>query len=73
MNINLSDSVVSQVLKLQAIEEWRLGNYIRIDEKINKLRYLVSELVLASVLREIRTQQFNPPVEWKTNSNPDTI
>jgi hypothetical protein len=40
-----------------------MGNYIRIDEKINKLRYLVSELVMASVLREIRNQQSNPYIE----------
>jgi hypothetical protein len=28
---------------------------------------------MASVLREIRNQQSNPYIEWKTNSNPGTI
>jgi hypothetical protein len=63
MNIPIYEPVVAAVLKLQAIEEGRCGNYINIDQRVNTLRYLVSDLVMASVLREIRKQQSKPKIE----------
>lgn len=62
MQIPLSDSVVCEVLKLQAIEEGRMGNYINVDDRLDKLRYRVNELVMASVLREIRILKSNPRI-----------
>jgi len=66
MNIYLSDDIVAKVVKL--IEDWRI-----IDKKINKVRHLVSELVMESIINDVKTQQSNTPVEWEKDSNPDTI
>ncbi len=62
MLVPISDSVLSEILKLQAIEEGRRGNYIFVDSSIDKIRYRVSELVMASVLREVRRLQSNPRI-----------
>ena len=62
MNIPISDSVLKEVLKLQAIEEGRRGNYTNVDDKIDKVRYRVADLVMASVLREVRRLQANPQI-----------
>jgi hypothetical protein len=62
MLVPISDSVLSEILKLQAIEEGRRGNYIFMDSSIDKIRYRVSELVMASVLREVRRLQYNPRI-----------
>lgn len=65
MLVPISDSVLSEILKLQAIEEGRRGNYIFVDSSIDKIRYRVSDLVMASVLREVRRLQSNPRI-WDT-------
>lgn len=65
MEIPISDSVLRQVLKLQAIEEGRLGNYTHLDARLDKVRYRVADLVMASVLREVRRLQGNPQI-WST-------
>lgn len=57
MLIPVSDEVVKEYLKLQAVESWRLGNYTRIDERIDKFRYHVADLVLASLEKEINALQ----------------
>jgi len=62
MLVPISDSVLSEILKLQAIEEGRRGNYIFVDSSIDKIRYRVSDLVMASVLREVRRLQSNPRI-----------
>lgn len=66
MNIYLSDDIVAKVVKL--IEDWRV-----IDNKINKVRYLVSELVMESIISDIKTQKSDTQVEWEIDSNPDKI
>lgn len=65
MNILISDSVLREVLKLQAIEEGRMGNYTNLDARLDKVRYRVADLVMASVLREVRRLQANPQI-WST-------
>lgn len=62
MLVPISDSVLSEILKLQAIEEGRCGNYTNVDSYIDKTRYRVSDLVMASVLREVRRLQSNPRI-----------
>lgn len=62
MQFTLSDSVVREVLKLQAIEEWRQGNYTQVDEAVDKLRYRVADLVMGSVMRKIHELQSNPRI-----------
>lgn len=59
MLVQISDEVIAEVLKLQAVEEWRLGNYTKIDERIDKFRYMVSDLVMGSVMKEIHKLQWN--------------
>ena len=60
MNIPISEPVLREILKLQAIEDGRCGNYTNLDDSVDKLRYRVSDLVMGSVLREIRKLQSNP-------------
>lgn len=60
LTIELSEHVVTEILKLQAIEEGRMGNYTNVDQRLDKVRYRVNELLMASVLREIRKLQANP-------------
>lgn len=62
MEIPISDFVLKEVLKLQAIEEGRRGNYTNVDSSIDKIRYRVTDLVMASVLREVRRLQSNPRI-----------
>lgn len=62
MKIQISEPVLKEVLKLQAIEEGRRGNYTNVDDKIDKVRYRVADLVMASVLREVRRLQANPQI-----------
>jgi hypothetical protein len=53
-------------LKLQAVEEGRLGNYTKVDERIDKFRYAVSDLVMGSVLAELhRLQKYQLPYNPK--------
>lgn len=61
LTFTLSAPVVDQLLRLQAVEEGRMGNYTLVDKQLDKIRYRVADLVMASVLREIRNQQFNQP------------
>lgn len=56
-NIPISEPVLREFLKLQAIEEGRCGNYTNVDESIDKLRYRVNDLLMASVLREVKILQ----------------
>lgn len=63
MNIPISEPVLREILKLQAIEEGRCGNYTNLDDSVDKLRYRVSDLVMGSVLREIRKLQSNPRIQ----------
>ena len=59
MLIPISDEVIKEVLKLQAVEEWRLWNYTRIDDRIDKFRFHVSDLVMWAVMKEIHHLQWN--------------
>lgn len=68
INIPLSDEVVREVLKLQAIEEGRQGNYTNVDERVDKLRYRVADLVMGSVMRKIHELQANPRIWNSTDS-----
>lgn len=62
MLIPISDWVIQEVLKLQAVEEGRLWNYTKIDERIDKFRSHVSDLVMGSVIAEIhRLQKYQLP------------
>jgi len=62
MLVPISDSVLEEVLKLQAIEAGRCGNYANVDERIDKLRYRVADLVMGSVMRELHKLQSNPRI-----------
>ncbi len=62
MEIPISDFVLKEVLLLQALEEGRCGNYTNVDSFIDKTRYRVADLVMASVLREVRKLQANPQI-----------
>lgn len=46
MNIPISEPVLREILKLQAIEEGKCGNYTNLDADVDKLRYRVSDLVM---------------------------
>jgi len=62
MLIPISDWVIQEVLKLQAVEEGRLGNYTKVDERIDKFRSHVSDLVMWAVMVEIhRLQKYQLP------------
>jgi hypothetical protein len=67
LHITLSDSVLEKVLILQALEEWRSGNYTRIDEQVDKMRYRVNDLIMGAVFAELHHQQKQPKLnltEW---------
>lgn len=59
MLVPISDEVIKEVVKLQAIEEWRLGNYTRVDEQLDKFRYRVYDIVMWAVIKEIHQLQWN--------------
>lgn len=59
MLIPISNEVIQEVLKLQSVEEWRLGNYTKVDERIDKFRFHVSDLVMWAVMKEIHQLQWN--------------
>lgn len=46
LEITLSDAVAEDVRKLVSIEEGREGNWTRVDEMLDKLRYRVTDLVM---------------------------
>lgn len=57
MQINLSDRAVTLLLKVQAIDAWRTGNYSRISDRVDRLRYRVNDLVLTEIMKQIEEQQ----------------
>ena len=63
MQVNLCDKVVESLLHLEAMEEGRTGRFKNIEDreqKITLLRNLVSEMVLATILKEINFARNNP-------------
>lgn len=68
--IPLSDELTKEVLKLQAIEEWRVWNWELIDDKgLARLRSHVSDMVMGAVFWELHHQQQQPKLvlthNWK--------
>jgi hypothetical protein len=62
MLIPISDWVIQEVLKLQAVEEGRLGNYTKVDEQLDKFRYRANDLLMWAVMAEIhRLQKYQLP------------
>lgn len=57
MQINLSDRAVTLLLKVQAIDAWRTGNYSRISDRVDRLRYRVNDLVMTEIILQIEEQQ----------------
>jgi hypothetical protein len=57
LNIDLSDESVTGLLKLQALYEWRNWNYIRIEDKVDMLRYRITDRVMTEIMLQIEQQQ----------------
>lgn len=63
MQVNLSQGVLESLLHLEAMEAGRTGRFKNIEDreqKISLLRNLVSEMVLATILKEINFARNNP-------------
>jgi hypothetical protein len=59
MLVHISDWVLQEILKLQAVEEWRLWNYTKVDEQLDKFRSHVSDLAMWAIMAEIHKLQNN--------------
>lgn len=57
MNITLSNPSVAWLLKLQAIYAGRNGNYIRIEDRVESLRYRVWDQVMTEIMIQIENSQ----------------
>jgi len=57
MNITISDQVLKDLLKMQAIEEWRVWNYTRVDTRIDNYRYDIADKIMTIVMKEIKEAQ----------------
>lgn len=53
----LSDASLTWLLKLQALYAGRNGNYIRIEDRIERLRYSVWDKVMTEIMVQIEQQQ----------------
>lgn len=63
MQVKLSEPVLESLLHLEAMEAGRIGRFKNIEDreqKIALLRNLVSEIVLATIYKEIRNCRNNP-------------
>lgn len=63
MQVNISQGVLESLLHLEAMEAGRTGRFKNIEDreqKITLLRNLVSEMVLATILKEINFARNNP-------------
>lgn len=63
MQVNISQGVLESILHLEAMEAGRTGRFKNIEDreqKITLLRNLVSEMVLATILKEINLTRNNP-------------
>ena len=63
MQVNLCDKVVESLLHLEAMEAGRTGRFKNIEDremKVALLRNIVSELVLATIYKEIKSIRNNP-------------
>jgi hypothetical protein len=57
MNIELSDHATRELVKLQALESGRVGNFSRIEPAIDRLRYRIFDLIMSEVMKELTNQQ----------------
>lgn len=57
LQIPISNKLLQEVLIVQGIDEGRVGNYIRIEDRINNIRYHVTEQVMTLVDAEVRKMQ----------------
>ena len=57
MVIQLSDRATYELLKLQALESGRVGNYSRIEPAIERLRYQIFDLVMTETMRQLEKVQ----------------
>lgn len=57
MHIELSDRATYELLKLQALESGRVGNYSRIEPVIERLRYRIFDLVMTEMMRQLEKVQ----------------
>ena len=57
ITIHLSPLLLKELLTEQSIEAWRVGNYIRIEDRVNNLRYQVSDQVMTLIMIEIQKLQ----------------
>ena len=60
LNINLSDESLEWLLKLQALYSGRTGNYIRIEDKVDMLRYRVWDRVMSEIMLQVEELQRCP-------------
>lgn len=63
MQVKFCDKVVESLLHLEAMEAGRTGRFKSIEDREQKvalLRNLVSEMVLATIYREINIARNNP-------------
>lgn len=60
LNINLSEESLEWLLKLQALYAGRNGNYIRIEDKVDMLRYRVWDRVMSEIMIQLEEQQRCP-------------
>lgn len=60
--INLSESTVTDILWLQMVEQWKVGNYTRLEDVVNACRYDVADKVMTLVMDDINYQLGNKPI-----------
>lgn len=56
----ISDESLTGLLKLQALYAGRNGNYIRIEDRVEMLRYRVWDRVMTEIMIQIEQQQKQP-------------
>ena len=63
MKVNFCDKVVESLLHLEAMEAGRTGRFKDIEDreyKVTLLRNVVTELVMATIYKEIKDLRNNP-------------
>lgn len=60
--VNLPDILINDILRLQQVEQGKVGNYTRLEDLVDTCRYDVADKVMTLVLSDINYQLGNKPI-----------
>ncbi len=63
VKLEISDWTFEKLLNLQATEAWRNGNYTRIEDRVNCLRYLVYDRIMTEIMQQVENMQAHPLIK----------